>query len=99
VIGEGRLEDTFLGITERVERKPRAGTITLTANKVSGIGCSPNIIVRPMGDVVITNVLKFKGVNTCTALLVDGMVVVRREGLLSTWTNYTSSLSCSVQLF
>ena len=80
VIGEGWLEDVLLGMTERAERKTTAGAITLTANKASGSGCSPNVIARPTGNVVIVGVLKLEVVNTRTALLVDGVVVVRRQG-------------------
>lgn len=80
VIGEGWLEVAFLGMTERAERKTRAGAITLTANKASGSGCGPNIIARPTGNVVVADVVKLKVVNTRTALLEGGVVVVRRQG-------------------
>jgi hypothetical protein len=80
VIGEGWLEDALLGMTERAERKTRAGAITLTANKASGSGAGSNVIARPTGNVVVTDKLKLKVVNTHTALLVDGVVVVRRRG-------------------
>lgn len=81
VIGEGWLEGAFLGITERAERRTRAGAITLTANKASGSGCSPNVMIaRPTGNVVVANVVKLKVINTHTTLLADGVVVVRRQG-------------------
>lgn len=82
VICEGWLEGAFLGMTERAERKMRAGAITLTTNKASGSGCGSNVIARPTGNVVVAacSSLRPKVVNTRTALLEDGVVVVRRQG-------------------
>lgn len=80
VIGEGWLEDAFLGITERAERKTIAGATTLTANKARGSGIGSNVITRPTGNVVVAGVLEIKVVSTHTALLANGVVVVRRQG-------------------
>lgn len=80
VIGEGGLEDALAGMTERAERKMRAGAITLTANKASGSGAGSNIIAVLAGSFVVADNLKLKAVNTHTGLLVDGVVVVRRQG-------------------
>lgn len=80
VIGEGWLEDALRGMTERAERRTRAGAMTLTANRVSGSDAGSNVIARPTGDVVVADVLDLKVVNTHTVLLVDGVVVVRRQG-------------------
>ena len=82
VIGEGGLEDALVGMTEKAERRTRAGAVTLTANKASGSGAGSNVIARPMRNVVVAGDLKLKVVNTHTGLLVDGVgvVVVRRQG-------------------
>ena len=80
VIGEGGPVDALAGMTERAERKTRAGAITLTANKASGSGAGSNVIARLMGSVVVADNLEFGVVNTHTSLLVDGVVVVRRQG-------------------
>ena len=81
VIVEGWLEDSFLGITERAERKTRAGAITLTANRASGSGAGLNVIAAPTWDIFVTDGLKLKALRslTHTALLADGVVVVRRQ--------------------
>ena len=80
VIGEGELEDGLAGMTERAERKMRAGAMTLTANKVSWSGAGSNIFVMLTRSVVVADNLKPRVVNTHTGLLVDGVVVVRRQG-------------------
>jgi len=59
VIGEGGLEDALAGITERAERRTRAGAITLTANKASGSGAGSKVIARLTGNVVAAENLKF----------------------------------------
>lgn len=64
VIGEGGLMDALAGITERAERKTRAGAMTLTANRASGSGAGSNVIARLMGSVVVADNLEFKVVNT-----------------------------------
>lgn len=64
VIGEGGLEDALAGMTERAERKTRAGAITLTANKASGSGAGSNVIAWLMESVVVAGNLKFRVVNT-----------------------------------
>ena len=80
VIGEGELEDALVGMTERAERKMRAGAVTLTANKASWSGAGSNIVAMLTGSVVVADSLKPGVVNTHTGLLVDGVVVVRRQG-------------------
>lgn len=64
VIGDGWLDDALLGMRERAERKTMEGAIALTANKASGSGFGPDVIVRPTGNVVVAGVLKLKVVNT-----------------------------------
>lgn len=80
VIGEGGLEDAFVGMTEMAERRTRAGAITLTANKTSGSGTGSNAIARLTGNDVDADNLESR--NTHTGLLVDdvGVVAVRRQG-------------------
>lgn len=80
VICEGGLEGALVGMTEKAERKTRAGAITLTANKASGSGAGSNVISGLTGNVVVADNLKLKVVNTHTGLRVDGVVVVRRQG-------------------
>ena len=58
VIGEGELEDGLVGMTERAERKTRAGAMTLTANKASWSGVGSNIVVVLTGSVVVADNLK-----------------------------------------
>ena len=79
VIGEGGLEDALAGMTERAERKMRAGAMTLTANKASWSGGGSNIVVVLTESVVVAN-NQPRVVNTHTGLGVDGVVVVRRQG-------------------
>ena len=73
VIGEGGLEDALAGMTERAERKIRAGATTLTTNKASGSGAGTDVIARVTGNVVVAGDLELKVVNTHTGLLVDGV--------------------------
>lgn len=80
VIGEGELEDALAGMTERAERKIRAGAMTLTVNKTSWSGAGSNIVVVLTGSVVVADSVKPRVVNTHTGLGIDGVVVVRRQG-------------------
>lgn len=80
VIGEGELEDGLAGMTERAERKMRAGAMTLAANKASWSGGGSNIVVVLTGSVVVADNLKPRVVSTHTGLGIDGVVVVRRQG-------------------
>ena len=83
VIGEGGLEEALVGMTERVERKTRAGAIILTTNRASGSGAGSNVIARLTASVVGNDngqsMLKLEVVNTHTGLRVNGVVVVRRQ--------------------
>jgi len=80
VIGEGELEGVLAGMTGKMERKTRAGAITLATNKASGSGGGSNVISRPTRRGVVANSLKLVVVSTHTGLLVVGVVVVRRQG-------------------
>lgn len=60
VIGEGGLEEAFVGMTEKAERKTREGAITLTANRASGSGAGPNVIARLTGNFVVVGNSTFK---------------------------------------
>ena len=80
VIGEGELEDALAGMTERAERKMRAGAMTLAANKANWSGAGLNIVVVLTGSVVVADNIEPRVVNTHTGLGIDGVVVVRRRG-------------------
>jgi len=60
VMGEGRLEDVLVGMTEMAERRTRTGAITLTANKASGSGAGSNVIARLTGNVAVVDNPKLK---------------------------------------
>ena len=47
------LEGTFAAIAERAERRIRAGVVTMTANRANGSGAGLNVIVRPMGMLLL----------------------------------------------